>query len=364
MLAVHLRGRPPTYGLTLLTAVGLALFVSACAGPSGHQTATHAPAAPTSGTTPNVVPAATSGPGTPAPPGVMPPGETPPPSLTHSSLPRCRTGQLAAVFAGLNDASGGARGMTLILTNRSSRPCQLYGYPGLGFLDMGGFSLPTHVTRVGVAHTWVKLRPGGNAQAQLTWHAGAASPFALVHPRQVEITPPNAYRHVILTWPDEPVRGGEIATWPVSAGPPGPVLIGTGTVQNPFNGMCIAVAGNSSANGTKVVVWKCDGDSSQRWAGYSDGTLRIHGKCLDVIGGSTNVGAKVDLWACNGSPGQRWVIGQASQNPFGGIMGAGSGNALTDPGDSTVNGSQLEMGADHGDLTGPWHVSFYNYLRE
>jgi ricin-type beta-trefoil lectin protein len=126
----------------------------------------------------------------------------------------------------------------------------------------------------------------------------------------------------------------------------------------------MAVAGNSSANGTKVVVWKCDGGSSQQWAGYSDGTLRIHGKCLDVTGRSTAVAAKVDLWACNGGPSQRWLIGQTSQNPFGPIFGAGSGNALTDPGNSTVNGTQLEMGADNGDLSGPWHVSFHNYLRE
>ncbi len=72
--------------------------------------------------------------------------------------------------------------------------------------------------------------------------------------------------------------------------------------------MCMAAAGNGSANGTEVGVWKClAGTGSQRWTG------------------------------------------------------AGSGNALTDPGNSTKNGTQPEMGVNRGDLSPPWHVSFRHY---
>jgi len=110
------------------------------------------------------------------------------------------------------------------------------------------------------------------------------------------------------------------------------------------------------------VAWKCGRDASQQWTAYSDGTLRINGKCLDVTGHSTATGATVGLWACDASPSQQWQISQTSLNPFGSIGNPASGNVLTDPDGSTVNGTQLVMGPDGGDLSGPWHVSFYHCL--
>lgn len=109
---------------------------------------------------------------------------------------------------------------------------------------------------------------------------------------------------------------------------------------------------------------KCNGHASQQWTAYSDGTLRINGKCLDITDHSTATGSTADPWACGGSPIQQWQIGQVSQNSFGPIINHGSGNALTDPDDSTVNGTQLLMGPDHGDQTGPWHASFHHYLSD
>jgi hypothetical protein len=298
------------------------------------------------------VPVAATQPGTPG--ALAPPGSGP---------PRCHTSQLAAAFTGLNGAMGGQRGMTLILTNRSSRTCYVYGYEGLGFLDSGDGPLPTHLTRVSVPHAQVTLRPGANAQAMLTWRVYPDSSGPLEYPQSVEITPPDEYTHLLRMWPAEHVRGGDIATWPLSAAPPGPVPTGTGTVENPFNGICMAVAGNGSANGTNVVAWECTGDSSQRWTAYSDGSLRVNGKCLDVTGRSTRIGAKVELWTCDGSPSQQWEISQVSLNTFGPIAGAGSGNTLADPGGSTTNGTQLQMGVYRGDETmQPWHVSFYRYM--
>ena len=61
-------------------------------------------------------------------------------------------------------------------------------------------------------------------------------------------------------------------------------------------------------------------------------------------------------------PSQQWLISQVSLNPFGPIGNPASGNVLTDPGSSTVDGTQLLMGPDRGDLSGPWQVSFYHYL--
>jgi Protein of unknown function (DUF4232)/Ricin-type beta-trefoil lectin domain len=358
MIISVLHRRSPVRGFAVLAAAACsAVLASACSvsSPSGHAAATSSPApAATSGATASAAPAAATQPGTPAAP--APPGKGP---------PRCRTGQLAAAFTGLNAAMGGQRGMTLILTNRSSRTCYVYGYEELGFLDNGDSPLPAHLTRVSVPHARVRLRPGANAQAMLTWRAYPDTSHPLEYPLWAEITPPDAHTHLMARWPAEPVRGGDIATWPLSAAPPGPVPTGTGTVEEPFNGMCMAAAGNGSANGIKVVAWKCNHGSSQQWTAYSDGTLRINGKCLDVTGRSTRIGADVELWACDGGPSQQWQISQVSYNTFGPITSAGSGNALADPGGSTANGTQLQMAAYRGDETmQPWHVSFYHYMSE
>ncbi len=139
--------------------------------------------------------------------------------------------------------------------------------------------------------------------------------------------------------------------------PAGPFPAGTGTVASPFNGMCMTLA----ADGIAVAAWKCSpGASTQQWTGYSDGTLRTNGKCLDVTGPQAGASAKVA--ACTGAASQKWRISQVSSNNFGSIINTGTGTALTDPGSSTTNGTQLVMGPDRGDQTYPWHVSFHHYM--
>ncbi len=45
-------------------------------------------------------------------------------------------------------------------------------------------------------------------------------------------------------------------------------------------GKCVDVAGASSANGTPVQLYDCNGTGAQAWTVGSDGTLRALGKCL------------------------------------------------------------------------------------
>jgi Ricin-type beta-trefoil lectin domain len=165
----------------------------------------------------------------------------------------------------------------------------------------------------------------------------------------------------------------ELMAAPVTPGGQAPSAGGlprcrTGQLSSAFTGLNFASGGAArmtlilTNHGTEVVASKCDRDTSQQWTAYSDGTLRIYGKFLDVTGHSTAVGAIVELGTCDADPFQRWQIGQTSLNPFGGIVTRGSGNVLSDPDGSTVDGTQLLMGPDRGDLSGPWHVSFYHYL--
>jgi len=316
--------------------------VVASGGPGGGAAANPAP------------PSSVTQPGTPAPPG--------------TSVPRCHTGQLAATFAYAGSAMGGVTGSTLVLTNRSQQACHVYGYEGLGFLDSNSNPLPTHLTRQAEAHTDVTLRPGGSAYAGLQWHSyDPTGRTPVVHPRQLEVTPPGEYSHLTQRWPFGGVTGGAVHTTPLRATPPyGPVPTGSGTITYLYDGKCIDAPDDNFANGAKVQLSTCDGATSQRWAAYTDGTLRIYvnGMCLDVAGRSARLGAKVDIWTCNGSKSQQWAITQTSGNKYGPIIGAASSNALADPGHSNVNGTQLAMGPNRGDATyRPWHVSFHNYQR-
>ena len=340
----------------LAAAACLVVLAAGCGANSGtpgtgssHAPAATATAAPSAlASTPAGTPATSAPVKTPAPVTTAPGSQVP--------VPRCHTSQLTAAYTGLNAAMGGSRGMTLILTNRSGSTCYVYGYPGLAFLNAGGFPMATRLTWMKAPHVKVILRPAGNAQAMLTWrvNVGTATPFS---PSVAHITPPDEYTYLWTLWQGGPVLGGDIVSWPLRAAPAGPFPADTGTIANPFNGMCMALAGDGAA----VVAWKCSpGAAAQRWTGYNDGTLRINGKCLDVTG--PNAGAKVKVAACTGAASQRWAIGQVSGNDFGPITNLAAGNVLTDPASSTVNGTRLVLEGSRGDLSGPWRVSYHFYV--
>jgi hypothetical protein len=331
----------------------LVLFTAGCGANSGapETGASHTPTATATATAAPSAPASTSA---TTPPATTPPATTPPSSQVP--VPRCHTSQLVPAYTGLNAAMGGQRAMTLILTNHSGSTCYVYGYPGLAFLDGNGFAMATHLTWMNAPNAKVILHPGGNAQAMLTWRVNmdTATPF---NPSIAQITPPDEYTYLWTIWQGGPVLNGDIVSWPLTAAPAGPFPAGTGTIANPFNGMCVALAGD----GTTVVAWKCTpGATSQQWTGYNDGTLRINGKCLEVTG--PKAGAGVTVAACTGAATQKWTIGQVSYNDFGGIINTATVNALTDPGGSTVDGTKLVMGPDRGDLSYPWRVSYHHYM--
>jgi hypothetical protein len=333
---------------TLAAAACLAVLAAGCA--------SHSPA-PGAGTTRSAGTSTTAAPAAPAStPAATAPGTTAPGG--QASAPRCHTSQLSVAFTGLNAASGGQRGMTVVLTSHSGSTCLVYGYPGLAFFTGSGFPMATHLTWMTAPHAQVVLRPGGNAQALLTWRANTATGPAPFDPDLVHITPPDERVYLQAAWPGGPVRGGDIVAGPLRAAPAGPFAAGTGTIASALNGMCMTLA----ANGTTVVAWKCNlSGSTQEWTGYSDGTLRTGGRCLDVA--DPRVGARAEVAACTGAATQKWVIGQTSSNDFGAIYNTGTRTVLTDPGDSTANGTPLVTGPDRGDQSYPWRVTFYHYMK-
>jgi hypothetical protein len=111
---------------------------------------------------------------------------------------------------------------------------------------------------------------------------------------------------------------------------------------------CVDDNNGSSANGTKVQIWDCNGTGAQQWTLQSDGTARVNGKCMDVTGAATADGTLVELWDCNGGGNQQW------QQRGGALISPASGKCLDDPGFNTADGTQLEIWTCNGGANQQW----------
>jgi hypothetical protein len=82
----------------------------------------------------------------------------------------------------------------------------------------------------------------------------------------------------------------------------------------------------------------CNGSAGQKVTLAADGTLRIQGKCLDVPGYGTANGTKIDLWSCVGQTNQQWRV-----LANGALVNPESGRCLGDPGSSATPGTRLDI---------------------
>jgi hypothetical protein len=114
-----------------------------------------------------------------------------------------------------------------------------------------------------------------------------------------------------------------------------PAQAATGSITG-YGGKCVDVAAASSANGTQIQLYGCNGTSAQSWDVRTDGTVRALGKCLDVADGATANGTRIQLWDCNGSAAQRWTAGAD------GTLRA-LGKCLDATGPSSADGTPLQL---------------------
>jgi hypothetical protein len=114
---------------------------------------------------------------------------------------------------------------------------------------------------------------------------------------------------------------------------------------------CVDVAGGSSANGTAVQVYDCNGTAPQRWSVTEDGTLEALGKCLDVAGGETANGTATQLYECNNTGAQQWEA-----RPDGTLVNEQSGRCLDAQGGSSANGTRLIIWDCHGGANQRWEL--------
>jgi hypothetical protein len=138
----------------------------------------------------------------------------------------------------------------------------------------------------------------------------------------------------------------------------------TGALYNGIDDMCTDDAGDSSANGTKIQVWQCNGDAAQHWTLEPDGTIRINGvngPCLALIVPITGNGTLTELWSCiPGDTNQQWhVQPQHANSPDPGVelVNGTSGLCLDNPGSST-NGTRLVLWACNGSAAQDWTLPY------
>jgi len=104
------------------------------------------------------------------------------------------------------DPGAGQRYDALVLTNRSTSTCRVYGYGGVQLLDAARRPLPTHQVRVQSAPPrLVLLRPGASAYSLLHWtvlpdgtesQTGPCEPT----PTYLLVTPPDETQPIALGW--------------------------------------------------------------------------------------------------------------------------------------------------------------------
>ncbi len=122
-----------------------------------------------------------------------------------------------------------------------------------------------------------------------------------------------------------------------------------GTITG-YGGKCVDVAGASSANGTTVDLYTCNGTNAQQWTS-SAGTLRALGKCLDVNAAGTANGTRVQLYDCNGTGAQQWThSGNQLVNPA-------SGKCLDATGPSSADGTPLQIWTCTGAANQSWTLN-------
>jgi chitinase len=129
-----------------------------------------------------------------------------------------------------------------------------------------------------------------------------------------------------------------------------PPTQGTGQITG-LGGKCVDVNAASSANGSAVQLYDCNGSNAQQWTVGTDGTVRALGKCLDVAAAGTANGSKVQIYDCNGTAAQKWAKGTGST-----LVNSGSGRCVDVTDNSSANLTRLQIWDCFGGSNQQFHL--------
>ncbi|MDX3850290.1 ricin-type beta-trefoil lectin domain protein [Streptomyces sp. AK02-01A] len=72
------------------------------------------------------------------------------------------------------------------------------------------------------------------------------------------------------------------------------------------SGKCLSAV--NGKDGSQLQLWPCDGSAAQRWDFRADGTIRAMGLCMDVAGGSTANSTAIQVAVCSGNGAQQFYL--------------------------------------------------------
>jgi hypothetical protein len=144
-------------------------------------------------------------------------------ATTVAGTARCATADLDGSVVGSTGAAGTIE-TTVALKSTAATTCVLGGYPGLLLLASSGSSLATKVVRGGTYNftsftaTTVTLTTGGSVYFNIGYSdVPEGSETSCPTSSSLEVTPPNAYTHLVLTAALAPCGGGTLVVSPVFA---------------------------------------------------------------------------------------------------------------------------------------------------
>jgi hypothetical protein len=115
-----------------------------------------------------------------------------------------------------------------------------------------------------------------------------------------------------------------------------------------YGGKCVDVNAASTANGTQIQLYTCNGTNAQRWTVGNGNQIQALGKCLDVAAAGTANGTRVQLWDCNGTVAQQWI----SSN--GQLVNPNANKCLDATGPSSADRTPLQIWDCFGSANQRW----------
>ncbi|MCT9112636.1 ricin-type beta-trefoil lectin domain protein [Streptomyces mirabilis] len=113
------------------------------------------------------------------------------------------------------------------------------------------------------------------------------------------------------------------------------------------SGRCLDVPNGQT--GVQVQIYDCSGNANQTITQTAAGELRVSGKCLAANSDGTTAGTKLILWACNGKSSQKWWF-----RLDGSVVNRSNGLAIDVTNWATANGSPVELWTALGNATQRW----------
>lgn len=121
----------------------------------------------------------------------------------------------------------------------------------------------------------------------------------------------------------------------------------TFTLRGTNSGRCLDVPNGQT--GVQVQIYDCSANANQTITQTTAGELRISGKCLAAEGDGTTAGTKLILWACNGKTSQKWWF-----RLDGSVINRSNGLAIDVTNFGTANGSKVQLWTALGNSTQLW----------